>query len=174
MADLEPEITRLLKTHKMTGDRQLEFKIRKLLVALLESNLDRKIQVHALLATALQSQMKSHLLAGNSRSNTSGSLSAVGKSRQITATLRHAVQESTNEIQRSAQLAQSLHQSTEILGKSGAEHQGIHERITASRRLLLELAGKDETDRYLLATGLFIFLATVSYIVYKRFWIPFF
>jgi Sec20 len=163
------KITNLLQLHLHTNDTLLEPKINSLLASLKPHHPDSYTRLQA----TFRSQILSHAEQSAFLRQRPARSTAVKTSDEITNTLRHALEISERETERSRDLAMSLDESTKMAQKTGGEYNAMGEHLQTSNKVLKNLANKDQKDRMLLMLGIGVFTLTVMWIVYKRFWIPF-
>ncbi|KAI9357352.1 Sec20-domain-containing protein [Zopfochytrium polystomum] len=89
---------------------------------------------------------------------------------ELTESLRQAVQMMATEVERSAAAVSSLNDSTILLDTTKSQYTTFQSVMKVSGGLLSQLHRQSLLDRFILFFGLFIFLATVGYIFWKRMW----
>ncbi|RKO90856.1 Sec20-domain-containing protein [Blyttiomyces helicus] len=92
-------------------------------------------------------------------------------SNELTSSLRDAVQMMNVEVERSAQAAKTLADSTRVLEQTGGEYRTFESVLKTSKQLVTKLQQRDWTDRLLLLFGLFVFLMSVFSVLKRRLWI---
>jgi hypothetical protein len=167
--ELVTQLRSMLILHAKSHDQILESKISFLLTKLQDSNKT----IYTELKQIFHSQIIAHSKELSFLRQRPSASSKTKTSNDITKTLRHALEIADQEVGRSVDLNISLKTSTDIAKKTGMEYSTMNEDLGKSGVILRKLANKDSQDRMWLASGIGIFLLTVIYIVYKRFWIPF-
>jgi hypothetical protein len=93
-------------------------------------------------------------------------------SSELTDTMRQAVQMMRSEVERSHESLKTLDESTKVLEKTHGQYNNLSSEMKTSGTLLTQIHRRDVMDRIIVLFGLFVFLSTVAYILWKRTWIP--
>jgi hypothetical protein len=91
--------------------------------------------------------------------------------RKVTKALEQSVQEINRQLAQSDQSLVALAQGRETTRKTAGKYSETGDLLEQSKQITQRLKNRDKYDRYLLYTGLAIFISTVIYIFWKRSWI---
>ncbi|KAJ3041438.1 hypothetical protein HDV00_009418 [Rhizophlyctis rosea] len=152
-----------------------EEQYRQLQISLRKASLSAKKNMDAAAQKEREDLLKGSAERRTERiSNLQGNESLVSTSNELTDSLRQAVQMMSAEVERSAQTAKSIEDSTTILRQTNTEYRNFQSILGTSKRLVTRLKQRDWTDRLLLVFGVLVFLMSVVHVVRGRIriWVP--
>ena len=96
----------------------------------------------------------------------------IRQSDEITKGLKQAVEMLNTEVERSVESVKELDASTKTMRKTKSEYMKVSDLLVSAGNIIKQLNNRDSKDRAILYTGLCIFLATIVYIIARRFYVP--